>query len=89
VRSLPRFSVVAVEKRKLIRSSFFSSFATDRPEDPDEEDAPVVPDMVVIELRVFRSRAVRRVDNRPNMQYGLHRGRVSERSKKAGWHHVR
>jgi len=55
--------------------------------DPDVEDAPVFPDMGTIELRVFRSRALRTVENQPNA-YGLHRGRVSERSKKAGWHHV-
>lgn len=61
-----------------------------RPEDPDVEDAPVVPDMGTIELRAFRSRALRIVDNHQlHAPYGLHRGRVSERSKKAGWHHVR
>jgi len=56
--------------------------------DPDEEDAPVVPEMGTIEVRAFRTRALRVVDHQPHEQYGLHRGRVSERSKKAGWHHV-
>ena len=92
MRSHPLPSLLVVEK-KSIRSSFLIFFATDRPtdrpEDPDVEDAPVVPEMGTIELRAFRTRAVRTVDNQPDAQYGLHRGRVSERSKKAGWHHVR
>jgi len=56
--------------------------------DPDMEDAPVVPEMGTIELRAFRTRAVRTVEHQPTANYGLHGGRVSERSKKAGWHHV-
>jgi hypothetical protein len=59
------------------------------PQDPDLEDAPVVPDMGLIELRAFRTRAIRTLENLPDANYGLHGGRVSERSKKAGWHHVR
>ena len=59
-------------------------------EDPDVEDAPVVPpEMGTIELRAYRIRVARKVAHRPSAQYGLHRGHVSERSKKAGWHHVR
>jgi hypothetical protein len=58
-------------------------------EDPDVEDAPVVPDMGIIELRAFRTRAIRTMGNLPHADFGLHAGRVSERSKKAGWHHVR
>jgi hypothetical protein len=56
------------------------------------ENAPVVPEMGTIELRAFRYRAgtvryrkVRNTDYRDR----LHQGRVSERSKKAGWHYVR
>ncbi|KAF8487198.1 hypothetical protein DFH94DRAFT_687674 [Russula ochroleuca] len=59
--------------------------------DPDVENAPVVPEMGTIELRAFRYRAgtvryrkVRNTDYRDR----LHQGRVSERSKKAGWHYV-
>ena len=82
--ALPRlFSFV-----KPIRSSFpiFCLLA----EDPDVEDAPVVPpEMGTIELRAYRIRVARKVAHRPSAQYGLHRGHVSERSKKAGWHHVR
>jgi hypothetical protein len=64
-----------------------SSFAT---EDPDVENAPVVPEMGTIELRVFRCQ-VRRAEKYREYRipdYKLHQGRVSERSKKAGWHHV-
>jgi hypothetical protein len=45
--------------------------------------------MGTIELRAYRTRAVRTVDYQTSAQNGLHQGRVSERSKKAGWHHVR
>jgi hypothetical protein len=57
--------------------------------DPDLEDAPIAPEMGVIELKAYRCR-VRGV-TKPSTQFtheDLHRGRVSERSKKAGWHHV-
>jgi len=56
--------------------------------DPDVENAPVVPEMGTIELRAFRCRAQRAVQYIYNTTNGLHEGRVSERSKKAGWHHV-
>jgi hypothetical protein len=55
-------------------------------EDPDVENARVVPDMGTIELRTYRCRAVGTAQYNPD--YKLHQGRVSERSKKAGWHHV-
>ena len=55
-------------------------------EDPDVENAPVAPDMGSIELRTFRCRAVGTAQYNPD--YRLHQGRVSERSKKAGWHRV-
>ncbi|KAH9990348.1 hypothetical protein BJV77DRAFT_1068992 [Russula vinacea] len=54
--------------------------------DPDVENAPVAPDMGSIELRTFRCRAVGTAQYNPD--YRLHQGRVSERSKKAGWHRV-
>ncbi|KAI0002425.1 hypothetical protein BJV74DRAFT_815724 [Russula compacta] len=56
--------------------------------DPDQENAPVVPEMGTIELRAFRSRARHVVEHQPYANRGLHQGRVSELSKKAGWHHV-
>ena len=68
--------------------SFFALLCVAGRKDPDVEDAPVVPEMGTIELRAYRTRAVRTVDYRSSEQNGLHRGRVSERSKKAGWHHV-
>ena len=58
-------------------------------EDPDVEDAPVVPEMGMIELRAFRCLAQRTVQYLYNTNNALHQGRVSELSKKAGWHHVR
>ena len=57
-------------------------------EDPDVENAPVVPEMGTIELRAYRCRAQCIVPYLPHTN-GLREGRVSERSKKAGWHHVR
>ncbi|KAF8483632.1 hypothetical protein DFH94DRAFT_690107 [Russula ochroleuca] len=54
----------------------------------DLEYAPVVPEMGTIELRAFRCQALRTVQYQGIPGYGLHEGRVSERSKKAGWHHV-
>ncbi|KAI9511501.1 hypothetical protein F5148DRAFT_327403 [Russula earlei] len=56
--------------------------------DPDLENAPVIPEMGTIELRACRSRARATVEYLPSPIHGLHEGRVSERSKKAGWHHV-
>ena len=58
-------------------------------EDPDVENAPVVPEMGTIELRAYRCQAQRTVQYMYNTANELHQGRVSERSKKAGWHHVR
>jgi len=57
--------------------------------DPDLENAPVVPEMGTIELQAFRCRAMGWVRHQPRSIDGLHQGCVSERSKKAGWHHVR
>jgi hypothetical protein len=56
--------------------------------DPDLEYAPVVPEMGTIEVRAYRCQAVRIAEYQRNLNYGLHQGRISERSKKAGWHHV-
>ena len=58
-------------------------------EDPDLEDAPVVPDMGTIELRAFRCQTVGYRPAKHSYSVNLHLGHVSERSKKAGWHHVR
>jgi hypothetical protein len=58
-------------------------------EDPDAENASVVPEMGTIELRAYRCRAPRNAPYLPDATNGLHQGRVSERSKKAGWHQVR
>ena len=71
-----------------LRRHFYSSYIT---EDPDVEDAPsVVPEMGTMELRACRCHAgqlgIRRLSNTAS---SLHQGRVSERSKRAGWHHVR
>jgi hypothetical protein len=71
------------------------SFST---EDPDLEHAPVVPDMGTIEIRAFRTQTPRglRVEEMTEHElksrsgtHRLHQGRVSERSKQSGWHHVR
>lgn len=57
--------------------------------DPDLEDAPAAPEMGTIELKAYRCRTryVREPSKQP-LYENLHRGRVSERSKKAGWHHI-
>ncbi|KAN0130158.1 hypothetical protein V8E53_012103 [Lactarius tabidus] len=58
--------------------------------DPDLEDAPAAPEMGTIELQVYRCQKVG-IKKRSKWQYkheDLHWGRISERSKKAGWHHV-
>ncbi|KAH9043082.1 hypothetical protein EDB85DRAFT_1913519 [Lactarius pseudohatsudake] len=55
----------------------------------DLEDAPVAPEVGTIELRAYRCQ--RRCITGPSSKStheALHRGHVSERSKKAGWHHV-
>ncbi|KAH9001119.1 hypothetical protein EDB92DRAFT_1824871 [Lactarius akahatsu] len=57
--------------------------------DPDVEDAPIAPEVGTIELRAYRCQ--RRCVTGPSSKStheALHRGHVSERSKKAGWHHV-
>ncbi|KAH9006364.1 hypothetical protein EDB86DRAFT_720078 [Lactarius hatsudake] len=57
--------------------------------DPDLEDAPAAPEMGTIELKAYRGR--KRHSTKSSSQFtheGLHKGRVSELSKKAGWHHV-
>jgi hypothetical protein len=66
--------------------SICSSFTT---EDPDLENAPVVREMGTIELRAFRCRVLRTTKYTSEKKSRLHRGRVSERSKMAGWHHIR
>ena len=65
---------------------FVSSFAA--AEDPDMEDAPVVPELGTIELRAYRCQFGRGAEYQ-HKDFKLNEGRVSERSKKAGWHHVR
>ena len=61
-------------------------FAT---EDPDLEHAPIGAEMGVIEVRAFRCRYLGCRPLKSGWKAKLHQGRVSERSKKAGWHHVR
>ncbi|KAH9005312.1 hypothetical protein EDB86DRAFT_2825568 [Lactarius hatsudake] len=59
------------------------------PKDPDLGDAPIAPEVGTIELRAYRCQ--RRCVTGPSSKStheALHRGHVSERSKKAGWHHV-
>lgn len=58
--------------------------------DPDLEDAPVAPEMGTIELKAYRCRTtgLAKKSKRQHKYEDLHWGRVSERSKKAGWHHV-
>jgi len=58
--------------------------------DPDLEDATIAPEMGTIELKAYRcqSRRTKRQSNQFTNTGNLHCGRVSERSKKAGWHHV-
>ncbi|KAI9466361.1 hypothetical protein BJY52DRAFT_1183219 [Lactarius psammicola] len=55
--------------------------------DPDLEGAPVAPEMGTIELKAYRCRCVTGPSSELTYE-GLHLGRVSERSKRAGWHHV-
>ncbi|KAH9072853.1 hypothetical protein EDB83DRAFT_2516616 [Lactarius deliciosus] len=57
--------------------------------DPDLEDAPVAPEMGTIELKAYRCQT--RCITGPSSRIAhedLYEGRVSELSKKAGWHHV-
>ena len=76
----------SVRSLSIRRGDVFIPHAT---EDPDVENAPVVPEMGTIELRAFRSQFQCAVPFQVDPSNGLHQGRVSERSKKAGWHHVR
>jgi hypothetical protein len=64
----------------------FKSFAT---EDPDLEDAPVVPEMGTIEIRAYRCHALNENEYEHIDTPRLHGGRASERSKQSGWHRVR
>jgi hypothetical protein len=60
------------------------------PKDPDLEDAPVAPEMGTIELQAYCYQQVG-IEKRSKEQYkheDPHSGRISELSKKAGWHHV-
>jgi hypothetical protein len=45
-------------------------------------------EMGTIELRAYRSQPISAVEPIVHLGQGLHHGRISERSKKAGWHHV-
>ncbi|KAI0292772.1 hypothetical protein BC826DRAFT_969450 [Russula brevipes] len=58
--------------------------------DPDVEDAPMVPEMGTIEVQMFRSRTLTMGyhSRQKDFPQALHLGRVSELSKKAGWHRV-
>ncbi|KAH9177552.1 hypothetical protein EDB89DRAFT_2064528 [Lactarius sanguifluus] len=57
--------------------------------DPDLEDAPAAPEMGTIELKAYRCRKQHSTKSPSQFtRNGLHTGRVSELSKKAGWHHV-
>ncbi|KAH9047254.1 hypothetical protein EDB84DRAFT_1573692 [Lactarius hengduanensis] len=57
--------------------------------DPDLEDAPAAPEMGTIELKAYRCRKRHTIKSQSqSMHKGLHKGRVSELSKKAGWHYV-
>jgi hypothetical protein len=82
------FRICNSSVRSLLKHSLRRPFII-HSEDPDVENASVVPEMGTIELRAYRCRALRTVPYVPDATNGLHEGRVSERSKKAGWHHVR
>jgi hypothetical protein len=56
--------------------------------DPDLEDAPFAPEMGTIELKAYRCQKQGPSESSKYAYEDLHQGRVSERSKKAGWHHV-
>ncbi|KAH9072851.1 hypothetical protein EDB83DRAFT_2312999 [Lactarius deliciosus] len=58
--------------------------------DPDLEDAPAASEAGMIELKGYRCRILgrTRVPESQSMHKGLHGGRVSELSKKVGWHHI-
>ncbi|KAH9067807.1 hypothetical protein EDB87DRAFT_1573362 [Lactarius vividus] len=59
-------------------------------EDPDLEDTPAASEAGTIELKGYRCRILGRTTvPRPQFIHeGLHGGRVSELSKKVGWHHI-
>ena len=79
-------SSVRLLSHSLRRTGFVPYMAT---EDPDVENAPVVPEMGTIELQAFRCQIQRTVPYPNYITNRLRQGRVSERSKKAGWHHVK
>ncbi|KAH9066481.1 hypothetical protein EDB87DRAFT_726540 [Lactarius vividus] len=57
--------------------------------DPDLEDAPIVPEVGTIELKAYRCQRWGVTGPSSKCTHkALHQGHVSERSKKAGWHHV-
>ncbi len=58
------------------------------PKDPDLEDAPIAPEMGTIELKAYRCQIQRTTVPVQSTYHDLHCGRVSELSKKAGWHQV-
>ena len=65
------------------------SFSLTRTTDPDLEDAPAAPEMGTIELKAYRCQTRHfREPSKQRLYEDLHQGRVSERSKKAGWHHI-
>jgi hypothetical protein len=82
------FRICNSSVRALLKHSLRRTFLIPT-EDPDVDNAPVVPEIGTIELRAYRSRIKRIIPYRVNATNGLHQGRVSERSKMAGWHHVR
>ncbi|KAH9067806.1 hypothetical protein EDB87DRAFT_43864 [Lactarius vividus] len=57
--------------------------------DPDLEDVPAAPEIGTIEFKAYRCH-LRHITKLPSqfMHEGLHKGRISELSKKVGWHHV-
>ncbi|KAF8268891.1 hypothetical protein EI94DRAFT_1699864 [Lactarius quietus] len=57
--------------------------------DPDLEDAPVAPEMGTIEVKAYRCQKKGTAESSNRFAHGDPQwGRISERSKKAGWHHV-
>lgn len=87
-RSFPSSSrsySLSVSFLSYVRLSIFLT----RAEDLDMEDAPAAPEMGTIELKTYRCRTrYFREPSKQSVYEDLHRGRVSERSKKAGWHHI-
>ena len=58
--------------------------------DPDLEDAPVAPEMGTIELKAYRCQILQGTTERwkKSSKWCEDSGRISELSKKVGWHHV-